>query len=234
MDRLVKDRKVIAIIQARMASTRLPAKSLLDLCGRTLVERVIDKVRESKRIDDIWLATSDEKSDDAIEAIGKKNKVNVYRGNHLDVLKRYVGAIKASGADIIVRVTGDNPLTEPRFIDLGVKALIMEDLDFFSYINIPHGSNTDIVTREAFFKANELTTNRNVVTLYITDHPNEFKVKKIDPPFVNLKRPDIRVTVDTLEDFLNMWSLFHKFKDKDVVQLEDAISFFDEKKRGVI
>src|SRR3974390_72035 len=105
--------RTVAIIQARMGSSRLPGKVLADLAGRPAIAWVTRAARAVLGIDDVWIATSTAATDDVIAAWCQANGVAVHRGPENDVLGRYAGAAKASGADVVVRITGDCPLLDP-------------------------------------------------------------------------------------------------------------------------
>ena len=227
----MKDQKVVAIIQARMSSSRLPGKVMMDLCGKPLLGRVIERVKSSETIEETILATSTETADDVIELYGRANRCNVFRGSMDDVLDRYCEAEKMVSADIIVRVTADNPFIEPRFIDSGTHHLVSNRLDYVCFENIPYGSGVEVVTKSALLKACESAkdkADREHVTSYIKNHPETFKLGIIQNPFETLARPDIRVTIDTLEDYLKMYKVFWHFRDKKVVQLEKVIEFLEK------
>ena len=150
MDSLVTGkRRVVAIIQARMSSSRLPGKVMLDLCGRSVLERVIRRTKTCNILDDVWLATSSEGCDDVIELVGKRNNLKIFRGSLNDTLLRFCMVAKESKANVIVRVTADNPLTETRFMDVGIKKLINDRSDYIAFKNIPYGSGIEVVTNEA-------------------------------------------------------------------------------------
>ncbi|MBA4375088.1 MAG: acylneuraminate cytidylyltransferase [Anaerolinea sp.] len=122
--------KVVAIIQARMSSTRLPGKVLLDLGGRPVLCRMIERVKMAKRVDQVIVATTIEPSDDPIVALCKNECIPVFRGSLPDVLDRYYQAALLYNADIIVRLTGDCPLIDPELIDQTVDALFSAKADF--------------------------------------------------------------------------------------------------------
>ena len=119
----LNEQRTVAIIQARMGSSRLPGKSLMDLAGRPLLERVIQQVKGSKFLDDVIVATSTQSEDDAIEKFCSSNNFKVFRGAKDDVLSRYLGAALFARAEIILRITGDCPLQSPDTIDEILKSL---------------------------------------------------------------------------------------------------------------
>lgn len=211
--------KVIAIIQARMSSTRLPAKVMLDLCGKTLLERVVDRVLLSKVINEIWIATSSEKEDDLVEKLAKKLNVNCYRGSLLNVLERFYQTSKLAEADIIVRITADNPLTEPSFINLSVEEIIRNNYEYVGFENIPLGSGVEAFTMESFEvlrnKNNLDKNNYEHVTSYYYQNREEYNVKKIKNIYSESKS-DIRVTVDTLNDYIFMAKYYHELIEREI------------------
>lgn len=205
--------KVVAIIQARVSSTRLPAKIMLDLCGKTLLERVVNRVHLSELIDDVWIATSSEPEDILVERLARDINVNCYRGNLLNVMERFYHTAKLAEADIIVRITADNPLTEPSFIDLAVKEILKNDFDYIGFEGIPLGSGVEAFTMKSF---NKLRSSENLevqhyehVTSYYYQNPSEFNVKKITSIYSESKS-DIRVTVDTINDYIFMAGIYNE------------------------
>ena len=109
--------RTVAIIQARVGSTRLPGKVLLDLCGKTVLGRVVERTSRMTRIKDVVVATSSLESDDAVEDECRRLGVACFRGSEDDVLDRFRGAAQALGADQCVRITADCPLIDPQVSD---------------------------------------------------------------------------------------------------------------------
>ena len=113
----------VAIVQARMASTRLPGKVMADLLGRPVLERIVDRLRSAESIDEIVIATTTSTTDDIVVELANDLETRWYRGDTHDVLSRYVGAAVESSADVIVRITGDCPLVDPVVVDLVTTSL---------------------------------------------------------------------------------------------------------------
>lgn len=229
-----RKQKVSVIIQARIGSTRLPGKVMMDLCGKTVLARVIESSRRAKTVDSICVAMPESRINDVVEAEAKANKADFCRGNEDDVLDRYCKAARKMKSDIIVRVTSDNPLTEPGFIDMCVEEMIKNDLEFVAVKNMPYGSNVEVVLGRALSKVSKmakLPEDREHVTAYFYKNPGKFKMKLVEPA-PELRRPDIRLTLDTLEDYYLLWRLFRNFKDvpSGKIDLEDAIAFIDSLK----
>jgi len=213
--------KVVAIIQARISSTRLPSKVMLDLCGKTLLERVVDRVLLSKTIDEVWIATSSEPEDVLVEKLARKMNVNCYRGNLLNVMERFYHTSKLAEADVIVRITADNPLTEPSFIDVSVEEILKNNFDYVGFENIPIGSGVEVFTMKSFSELRSRDTldkqNYEHVTSYYYQNPEEYNVKMIKNIYSESKyKSSIRVTVDTLNDYIFMAEVYNELIDKEV------------------
>ncbi len=129
--------RTVGIIQARMNSMRLPGKVLYELSGLPMIAFMIARVRRASEIDEVVLATGDGAENDGLDAIGRKLGVQVYRGSENDVLSRYLGAAKASEADIVVRLTGDCPLADPGVISMVINHRSEHALDYCCNVKPP-------------------------------------------------------------------------------------------------
>ena len=183
------EKKVVAIIQARMGSSRLPGKVLTRIGPKTLLGIILHRVSQSKRLDDIVVATTLEDSDDVLCAWLEENNQKYFRGDTKDVLDRYWNCAKTHNADIIVRITGDDPLKDPELIDECVETFLStHDLDYLSN-NIkptyPEGLDIEVFSFEslnrAYCEAN-LASEREHVTPYIWKNSNLFKLFSIEGP----------------------------------------------------
>src|SRR3989344_6963298 len=116
--------RVVASVEARMNSSRLPGKVLLDINGAPALTRLVHRLRRAQLLDDIVIATTTESADDAIATWGQREGVHIFRGSHHDVLQRVVDAHADMRSDIIVEVTGDSILLDPTIIDQGVKLFL--------------------------------------------------------------------------------------------------------------
>jgi len=198
------ENKNLCLIQARMASTRLPGKVLMDLKGKTVLERLIERVRRAKKIDKIVVATTIDKKDDAIAAVCEKIGVDYFRGSETDVLDRYYQAAKKFGCQNIIRITGDCPLIDPTVVDQVIEFYEQENLDYAANTNpptYPDGLDTEIFSMAALEKAwreAKLPSNREHVTVYIWQHPELFKQKFLKNA-VDLSAK--RWTLDNPEDY---------------------------------
>ncbi len=222
--------RTVAVIQARMTSTRLPGKSLLDLGGKPLVQRVVERVRRAASLDEVWVATSDNRFDDLIELAVGKIGAPVFRGSLEDVLDRFRQAARAAGAEIIVRVTADNPLTDPRLIDLGVEAIVREGADYLRLTNMPYWTGAEIFSAAALERAWSSTRDpyhREHVCPYFTAKDAGFKTYFLENPIPGTQRPDIRLTLDTMDDYYIFYRIYHEFGDRDDIPVEEVIAFLE-------
>ena len=194
---------VMAFLQARMGSLRLPGKVLMPIQGRSILERAVDRLRASASVDEVAVLTTRLPEDDIVAESASALGAVVYRGPELDVLARFYQASREFNPDIIVRATADNPLIEIVSIDRIVRTLLAENSDLCMEHGLPYGAATEALTAEslweAHFRAKE-AHHREHVTLYIKDHPESFRISYPDPPH-SVRYPQIRLTVDTLEDF---------------------------------
>ncbi|HID72312.1 TPA: acylneuraminate cytidylyltransferase [Candidatus Micrarchaeota archaeon] len=175
--------KIIAIIQSRMGSTRLPGKSLAEINGKPMLQHVVERARKSKLVNEVIVATTDQPEDNAIEELGRKLGVTVFRGSENDVLDRYYQAAKNAGAEVIVRITADCPLIDAAVSDRVVELFLNEKVDYASNTQpptFPDGLDTEVFTFAALEKAwneAELTSEREHVTPYIWKNPDKFRLK---------------------------------------------------------
>src|SRR6185312_2563921 len=129
--------KTVAIIQARMGSIRLPGKVLADLAGKPVLAWVVRAARAASGVDDVWVATSTAAGDDIVAAWCKANGVSVHRGSENDVLDRYVGAARASGAQVVVRITADCPFLDPAVIAQTIRLRLITGGAYASNVDPP-------------------------------------------------------------------------------------------------
>src|SRR5690625_3903474 len=197
--------KTVAIIQARMGSTRLPGKVLKEVLGKPLLAYQIERVKRATKIDDIVVATTNEKIDDDIVNFCELHHINVYRGSEEDVLARYYEAAVEFDADVVVRLTSDCPLIEPNVIDQVIQLYFNEQpVDYVSNTfkrTYPRGLDTEVFSFEVLEKAyNEATLERDRehVTAYMYTNKDIFSFAFLE----NIEDySHHRWTVDTEEDF---------------------------------
>ena len=144
---------MICIIQSRMSSTRLPGKMLMDINGRPLLGRVIDRVKASKVVTKLIVATSISREDDEIEQFCLNEKIKYYRGDLNNVYKRFKEIVTLEKADSFIRINGDSPLIDPEIIDLAVNNYNNEDCDLLTNIfprTFPRGQSVEVISSQPF------------------------------------------------------------------------------------
>jgi spore coat polysaccharide biosynthesis protein SpsF len=206
---------VVAFLQARMGSSRLPGKVLMPIQGQTILERAIRRLRAAPIVDAIAVLTTRLGEDDGI--VGEAHRLGawVYRGPELDVLARFYEAAQQFHPDIIIRATADNPLIEIGSIDRIVSALRSNKLDLCMERELPYGAATEAFTAETLTRVHRLAVeapHREHVTLYIKEHPEAFRTSFPVPPDP-LRHPQIRLTVDTPEDFVFVDQLIRRLPE---------------------
>lgn len=196
--------KIVAIIQARMGSTRLPGKMMMKIAGKPVVAHVFDRVRTSRLIDETWLATTVDPSDDVLAKWAEENGMPCFRGSVDDVLDRYYQTAHKAGADAIIRITGDCPLHDHRVIDKVIRVFgDNSKYDYVSNINpptYPDGLDVEIFSfatlKEAWEDA-KLKSEREHVTPYIYKHLELFRLKNVKS---DQDLSSYRLTLDEPED----------------------------------
>ena len=164
------NKRVVAIIQARMGSTRLPGKVMQKIGSKPMLGTLISRLKNSKQLDDIVIATTTKNNDDIIEVLSNKMGVGCYRGSEENVLKRYVEAAESFDADLIVRVTSDNPLTDVELMDKLIETHLKTESDYSYCDDTPLGISTEIISTNILNNIDENVTTadeREHVTLYI-------------------------------------------------------------------
>lgn len=225
--------KIICIIQARISSSRLPAKILLPGYNKPLLFHLIDRINKCKKINKVVVATSINPLDDLLYELCLSKDINVFRGSLNDLLARYYICAKKFNADHIVRVTSDCPLIDPMIIDEVVKEYLkVKNLDYMSNIHppsYPDGFDVEVFSFKALRKAH-LSAKKNFerehVTPYIWDNLNKFKIQN----YSNLKNNNLyenyRLTLDYKEDFFVIWKIFQKlYPKKRNFNLKDIITY---------
>ena len=196
-------RSTVAIVQARMGSTRLPGKVLADLCGAPMLQRQLERVRRATSVDRVVVATSTDDTDRPIAELCKSLDVPCFRGDLNDVLARFLGAIDEFDPEVVVRITADCPLISPSVIDSIVHSFFESDCDYLSNTlepTFPDGVDVEVVRVRALRALAQLDTDipeREHVTLGIYRRPEQFVVRNFtgDPDL-----SDLRWTVDSPED----------------------------------
>jgi spore coat polysaccharide biosynthesis protein SpsF len=227
--------KVVAIIQARLNSTRLHGKILLEVNGKSMLEILIERVKKAKKINEIIIATTENNDDDIIEDFCEKRKIKCVRGSEEDVLGRYFLAAKLTNATIIVRITSDNPLIDPIIIDQAITIFNENEYDFVSnYVppprTYPDGMAVEVFSFQALNEANDKAkkpSEREHVTFFIWKQPEKFFIHRFD--YVkNISK--YRFTLDYPEDYEVIKPIIAELYSKNPdFKLEDIINWIDKR-----
>ncbi|MCA9459831.1 MAG: N-acetylneuraminate synthase family protein, partial [Nanoarchaeota archaeon] len=223
--------KVLIGIIVRMKSARLPKKALAMLGNQSIIEHLIDRMKTCKMADEVMLCTSTNPQDACLLDVAKKKGIPSMTGDELDVLKRLIDAGEMVNADIVLRVTGDNPLTSPKFIDDAIKRHLETGNDYTFTRHQPQGTKGEIFSIEALRKAYKMAEDSSFseyLTWYFTDNPDIFRMENMQVP-ENVRRPEYRFTVDTPEDLEMMREIYKNlYKEGEIISLADAVKFVDE------
>ena len=226
--------KIVAIIQARMGSTRLPGKILKTVMNKTLLEYQLERVQQSVLIEEIIVATTEKEHDDAIVGLCNLLGVKVYRGSENDVLSRYYEAAIEFKADLIVRLTSDCPLIDPVIIDQVIQLHLDQEagIDYTSNTlarSFPRGLDTEVFSFKALEKAHEnasLDSDREHVTAYLYTNHIQFQIANLKS-IKNLGNH--RWTVDTEEDFELIKRIIGTlYPDNPQFSMQDVVDLLDE------
>jgi len=221
--------QVLALLQARVSSSRLPEKVLKPILGKAMVLHQIERLQRCRTIEKLVVVTSDQESDTPLVELLEQHKIECYRGNLNDVLDRYFQAAKCYEARHIVRLTGDCPLIDPEIVDQVVSAHVQGGDDYTSNVlppTFPDGLDVEVlkfnVLQTAWQKAT-LQSDREHVTSYINQHPEQFKLGNVSAA-EDLSM--LRWTVDEPGDFAFVCAVYeklypgnHRFTTKDIVTL---------------
>jgi len=231
--------KIGAIIQARVSSERLPGKVLLKLpgnSGTTALEQVVNRVRRSTLLDNVIIATSTDSSDQPIVNLAESKNYAVHKGSLNNVLERFHSAAEAYSLDTVVRITGDCPCIDPAIIDLVIKNHIKENADFTSCSfkrTFPVGIDVSVIKVEALQQAYEKATTdydqEHVTSYFYLTKPDDFKIKLVKAP-PEYRNPDIRLTLDTFEDYIFLCVLYDQlFPQNEFFNLDEIFSLYSSK-----
>jgi len=224
--------KVVAIVQARVASTRLPAKVLEDLAGEPMLVRVLNRACRARTLDATVVATTTKPSDDVIVRLCKERGWLSFRGSEEDVLDRYYQAALTFQADVIARITSDCPLIDPEVIDR-VIGKFLSRIPNVEYVTntlertFPRGLDVEVMSLAALKKAWQDDRNpawREHVTPYIWRHPEQFKIFHVTN---DVDYSYMRWTVDTVDDLTFVRKIYDHFQN-DAFNWKDVLDLLDK------
>ncbi|MGB8951788.1 MAG: glycosyltransferase family protein [Candidatus Aminicenantales bacterium] len=218
----------VIIVQARMTSTRLPGKVLMDIAGQPMLAQQLLRLKQCMLVDDIVVATTANATDDPVAELAHREQVGCFRGGEQDVLARYVGAAREAKADVIIRVTADCPLIDPHVTDRVIAELTDHAMECDYASNVLRRTYPRGLDVEAFFWDTLLRIERlarsdgareHVTTVARSEHPELFLCRSVED---NQNNADLRWTVDTATDLEFVRQLY------EVLNLSTHTSFYPE------
>jgi len=224
--------KIVAVIQARLGSTRFPGKVFADLSGKPLIWHVIERIKFSKFINEIVLATTTNPIDNELAEWAQKNDIKCFRGSENNVLERFYFAAKKYDATVVVRITADDPFKDPKIIDSVITMLVNNNLQF-AYNNnpptFPEGLDTEVFlfsSLERAYKESNDDFEKEHVTQYFYRHPELFKQENI---FNHTNLSYLRWTIDTEMDYKMVKKIYSElYLDGKIFYFQDIISFLNK------
>ena len=218
--------KIVAIVQARMGSSRLPGKVLKNIVGKTAIELLLTRLRRSELIDDIVVATSiREENDPLFDEVGRLG-FNCFRGSELDVLDRFYNTSIQEKADIIVRITGDCPIVDHRVVDQVISQFLQANVDYVSNIDPP--TFPDGLDVEVFTMASLAAAHFNATSDFDREHATPF-IRNGDFKKINCYNAEnfseFRLTLDELEDLKLLTDIFEYFSPNIHFSYLDAVNY---------
>lgn len=219
--------KIGILITARLKSTRLPMKLLLDLNGRSVIERIIDRCKKVHYINEIVLCTSTNRQDKVLIDIAQKNGIYYFNGSEEDVVSRLLAAAKLFDLDYFISLTADNPLISVYHANLVADTLLKQNKDFIKIIGLPFGTFVYGISVKALEVVCKI---KNIVDTeiwgYLIDRPEVFNVDTIAVQG-HYNKPDYRLTLDYEDDYKLFNVLYNSIPFNDILDLGDVIAFLN-------
>ncbi len=224
--------RILAIVQARMGSSRLPGKCLADIAGKPLLQHVIDRARASTHVSDVVVATTCEPADTPLVAHLRSWGVPYFRGSTDDVLDRFYQASSHREADVIVRITADDPLKDPAVVDRVIARFLDASVDYASNTlepTYPEGLDVEVFTHQALVRAwreASLRSEREHVTPYIWSHPDRFRLLSVTN---DRDLSALRFTVDYADDLVFVRAVYAELYRGRVFGLSDVLALLERR-----
>ena len=228
---LDKTKKIVATIEARMTSSRLPGKVMMEYCNISNLEHIINRLKRSKYLDDVVVATTGNIEDEPIIDLCKKIGCSYYRGSEDDVLLRVLEAAKSVNSNIIVEITGDCPVIDWRHVDFLIEKYFEIGCDYASNTierTFPRGFDTQIFSVDVLERVNNLTSSpvdHEHVSLYIYTNPDKFELYNWKAEGL-MNHPELGITLDNINDYNLISEIYERlypvnndFSAEDVVEL---------------
>lgn len=216
------------LLLARLDSRRLPGKGLMDLGGRPVLGRAIDRLRRCGHVSDMILATSDRAIDDPLEDFARAEGIGCFRGDALDVAKRCHDACDANGLDWFIRICGDSPFADPAVVDQVASAYLGDEVDIATNVfprSFPIGASAEAVSKHAIKRILDATDDlayREHVTLYAYEHTDAFRISSVLPEDPGYE--ELSIAVDTEDDLIRARKLIAHLRDPVTASLDEILA----------
>lgn len=226
--------KAIILVAVRLKSSRLKKKALINLSGKPLIIRLSEKLLQAKLPDEIIWCTSTNPEDDPLEKLANEHSITIFRGSELDVMSRFLEVARIKNAQTIIRVTGDNPLTDPKMLDFMLERHLLKKSHYTYTDQLPVGTRSEIIDVEALknlYAQLQDPSSSEYMTLML-NRPDKIKTLQLNAYDSRLNRPELRLTVDTYEDLDLFKSLFDSLGDD--FTLFKAIEWLDKNPKKIL
>jgi len=198
--------KIVATIEARMTSSRLPGKVLMEAVNKPMLHHLVTRLRAVPSIDVIVLAITTNSTDDILVSFAESEGIAYFRGSEDNVMERVIGAADSVNADVVVEITGDCPIIDYEVIDQAIRMFLVHDADYVSNVDVrsyPDGMDVQVFRLDTLKRSASMTTDsleQEHVTLHIRKHPELFtKLHLVAPP--EIRWPELRLTLDEMADY---------------------------------
>ncbi len=225
----MKNTRVLAVVQARIASTRLPGKALLPLAGKPILTHVLERALNIPSVDRVVLAVPEGDENTLLFDEVKHLGVSFFQGSEHDVLDRFFRAAEKFGGDFIARITADNPFTDSEYANETILKAIAGNFDLCAPEGLPLGCAIEVLSRAALSRAHREGTSphqREHVSPYIKERPDIFSIMRF-PVDIDPRYASVRLTVDTEEDYRLAAALYSELYRGEQFPLKKTLSFLD-------
>tara|TARA_E500000331_G_C17085669_1_gene638847 strand:- start:69 stop:812 length:744 start_codon:yes stop_codon:yes gene_type:complete len=202
---MAENKRIVATIEARMTSSRLPGKVLMEVCGKPMLQHMIERLQRVPSLDGIVVATTGNDTDVPIVELAQRMGVGFFQGSEYDVLFRVLDAARAHDIDVIVEMTGDCPLIDPALVEDCIRGYQGSEVDYVSNVlerTYPRGMDTQVFATEILADVANRTDDpedHEHVSIFIYSHPEIYSLKNMPGP-PELTNPGLGLTLDTPED----------------------------------
>ena len=230
---MTRSQRIVAIVEARYNSSRLPGKVLMPILGEPMLGRIVERLQRARTLDAVVVATTDTPADDEVAEAVQRMGAHIYRGSEDDVLDRVVKAAQAANADIIVEITGDCPLVDPGLVDKVVGDFLVGGADFVSNIlphTTPRGTDVRVFRTVDLAEINEHSTDpadHEHVSLHFWEHLDRYQCRNVEMDLPEVVA-ELRWTVDTADDLELVRAIYAGlYEENPAFSLVDVLDFLN-------